>query len=105
MRMLDDGRQDGRRAALALGPERVRSLHHAPAVVAAALDAVDHLPQVLTDLADPQITTSSIKAEPPGLAQAIRPHLTPCPLLADEGIVLRDPIALFRIGFVHINAQ
>src|SRR5262249_21360697 len=95
----------GRRAAFALGPERVRPLHHAPAIVAAALDAVDHFPQVLANLADPQVAGSPIKAVPPRLAQPIGPHLAPRPLLADEGIVLRNPIALFRIGFIHIDAK
>src|SRR5262249_15209589 len=94
VRSLDDGRQDRRRAALALGPERGRCLNTAPAVVAALLDLDDRLPQVLADLTDPQVPGLAVEAVPPRLAQAIRPHLGPRPLLGDERIVLRNAIVL-----------
>src|SRR4051812_47284554 len=55
MRMLDHGREDGRWSFLALGPEGVIALVDAPAVIAAPLDLVDHLPEVLTNLAHPQV--------------------------------------------------
>ena len=48
-------RQDRRRAALAFGMNRLRAFDDAPAVVAALLDPVDHLPQFPADIADPQV--------------------------------------------------
>src|SRR5262249_19855255 len=96
---------DRRRSAFALGPERVCSLHHAPAIVAAGLVPENLLPQVRPDLPAPQAAGTPIEVEPQGLTQPKRPHLARRPLLGDEGVVLRNPIALFRIGFVHIDAK
>ena len=55
----------------AFGPERVSRPPDAPAVVAALLDLVDHLPQVLADFAGPQLAGLAVEAEPPHLPQAI----------------------------------
>src|SRR6185312_14204404 len=53
VRMLDHRRQDRRRAAFRVSEDRLMPLDDAPAVVAAALDSVNHLPQFPADVADP----------------------------------------------------
>ena len=71
--ILDDRRLDlgGRVGPLpALGLERVETLPDAPAVVAAVLDAVDHLPEVLSDVAGPQLAGLAVEAELPDVPQA-----------------------------------
>ena len=65
------------RVAAALGRatarrvEAVRALAESPAVVAARDDAVDFLPGVLADVADPQVARRRVEAESPGVAQAV----------------------------------
>src|SRR5262245_40911358 len=101
--MLDDRLEDGRRPLLPLGAEGVVALHDTPAVVAALLDLVDHLPQVLADLAGPQVRTGTVEAELPRLPQAVRPDLPARPLRPDEGIILRGRVALALRRAVHVD--
>src|SRR5260370_29866456 len=54
--------QEGGRPARTLGPERVAPFEHAPAVIAAAFHQVNLLPQILADIADPEITRGAIEA-------------------------------------------
>src|SRR5204863_7017477 len=75
--VLDDRGQDRRRPGLAFRAERVCPFLHAPAVVAALLDAVDHLPQVLPDFARPQIAGRGVEADLPALADAVGVNLRP----------------------------
>src|SRR5436190_375746 len=75
--MLDDGRQDRRRAELALRTERMAAFLDAPTVIAAFLELVNRLPEVLAHLADPQVSRRLIEAKLPRLAQAIGIDLRP----------------------------
>src|ERR1019366_8823875 len=68
------GRGDDRRgAAFAFGAHRLRAFHDRPAIVAAFLDAIDHLPLLPADIADPEIAGRAIEAHAPGIAEAIGP--------------------------------
>ena len=53
-----------------LGLEGVEALADAPAVVAAVLDPMDHLPEVLADVAGPELTGLAVEAELPDVPQA-----------------------------------
>src|SRR5262249_44511193 len=105
VRMLDNGRQDGRWPALALGPEWMGALGDAPAVVAAALDLEHHLPQVLADFASPQIARGPIEVKTPRLPQPIGPDFRPGAGHVDKRVIFRDAIRLSRIGAVHVDAE
>src|SRR5262245_28590389 len=84
VRMLDDRLEDRRRPFLAFGPERMRPFHDAPAIVAALLDLVDTLPEVLANFADPEIARLAIEAELPGLTEAIGPGFRHGALVIEE---------------------
>src|SRR5262249_13614485 len=94
VRVFEDGRQDRRRPLLAVRAEGVVALHDRPAVVAALLDAVDHFPQVLPDLAAPQLTRLAVEAELPRLPQAVGPDLRAGAFGANERVVLRHAVRL-----------
>ena len=68
------------------GAEGVGRLHHAPAVISSLLDDVDHLPEVLSDLADPQ-AAGRAEAELPGLTESVGPDLRPKSCFPHIGIV------------------
>ncbi len=104
MRQLDQWREDRRRPDL-LGLDGLRPLHRGPAVVAALLDAVDHLPQLPADVADEQFAGLAVEAHPPGVAQAVGPDLRPRVLHADEGVVLGDRVVLAFVLMVHVDTQ
>lgn len=72
------------------------ALEAAPAEVCATGPAtsagdVDLLPALLADIADPEAPGRAVEAEPPWVAQAVRPDLIP-PWSTDEGIVGRDSV-------------
>src|SRR5260370_5577666 len=100
--MFQDRRQNRVRALGALRPEVVRPLLDAPAVVAAFLDEMDALPQVLADTAVPEVAVLGVEAHLPRLAQAVSPDLRPGGAAVHEGVVLRDGV---EPGIVHIDAQ
>ena len=85
--MVDRRRQDRRGPAPALGADGLAALEDAPAVVAAALDAVDQLPQLPADVADPEVAGRPVEAHPPGVAQAVGPDLGPGAGELDERVV------------------
>src|SRR5437763_2702363 len=60
--VLDDRHEDRRRPAWPFGPERMGPFENAPAVVAALLDLVNLLPQVLADVAAPEIARALVEA-------------------------------------------
>ena len=60
----------GVRALPPLGLERMEPFLDAPAVVAAVLDPVDHLPEVLADVAGPELAGLAVEAELPDVPQA-----------------------------------
>ena len=53
------------------------AFHDAPAVIAAALDQLDHFPEILADIADPGLAGVGIEAEPPRIAKAVGPDFGP----------------------------
>ena len=53
--VFGDRRQNGCGPAISRWLVRVASLHDIPAVIAAALDEVNHFPEVLPDVAGPQL--------------------------------------------------
>ncbi len=65
----DGSRWQGRAAACA-GAGGVGARADAPAVIAAILDALDHLPEVLPDVAGPELAGLAVEAELPDVAQA-----------------------------------
>src|SRR4029079_4972529 len=75
--MLHDRRNERRGSARPLRPEGMAAFHYAPAVVSAALDDEDLLPQVLADVSAPQVARRAVKMEFPRLAQTVRPILRP----------------------------
>src|SRR5690349_16456906 len=105
MAMFDDGLEDGRRADLAFGAEGVRPLHHAPAVVAAFFDLVDHVPKVLADFARPEVAGLAVERESPRLPQAVSVDFREGPLGARERVVERNAVILARSGVVDIEAE
>src|SRR5262245_45912030 len=67
MIVLDDGHQNLRWPPRALGAKRMAALQNAPAIVAAAFDQIDLLPQILTDVAAPEVPGRGIEAHLPRL--------------------------------------
>ena len=89
----------------ALGAERVQALAPVPAVVAALLDEVDLLVQVLADVAGPELAGLAVERHPPDVAQAIGLDLRPRVLRADERVVLRDGVVLAVVLVIDVDAQ
>src|SRR5689334_12428835 len=92
MRMFNNRLENRRGALLAIGTERMRALVDAPAVVSAAFDSVDRFPQILADLAGPEVAGLPVEAELPRLPKPVRPQLRPCACRPGEGIVLRNAV-------------
>src|ERR1051326_869611 len=105
VRLFDDWFDDGRGTLLAFRTEGVRAFHDAPAVVAAFFDLVDVLPEILADVATPQVAVLGVKAERPRLAQAVRPDLAASALGLHKGIVLGDAVRLVLGGMIDVDAE
>ena len=105
VRVLDDRRDDGRRAGRVVWVDRLAALHDAPAVVAAALDAEDHLPQVPADIAHPQVAGLGVKTHPPRVAEAVRPDLRPGTERSGKRVVRRDSVGETWVEAVDVDAQ
>src|SRR5207247_9674738 len=79
---------------------RVRALllHEGPAVVLPALRfgrlEVDFFLVASSHVADPQVAGLPVELEPPRVAKAVGPDLSPGPSPVREGVVRRDPIGL-----------
>src|SRR4051794_8709450 len=102
--MLDERWDELAGPFLPLGAKGVLPFHHAPPVVAAALDEIDHLPQVLADFAGPKALLV-VEAEFPDLAMAEGPDFAAGVFGADERIVLGNGILLATFGVIDINPQ
>ncbi len=98
-------RQNRGRSALAFGPYGLRSLHDGPAVVAAALDAIDHLPKFPADVADPQIAGRTVKTHAPGIAKAVSPYFGPCFGRINKGIIGGNRVRTVLVFMVHVDSQ
>src|SRR5438552_3099507 len=83
----------------------VAAFQDAPAIVAAALDPVNLLPQILADVADPEVARGAVEAHLPGLAQAVGPDFRPGAGPIDERVVVRDTVRLVGRGVVHVEAE
>ena len=87
MRIFDDRRLDlggGIRALAPLRLERVEPFPDAPAVVASILNEVDHFPEVLPDIAGPELAGLTVEAELPDVSQPDAVHLG-CPVRESSG--------------------
>ena len=91
VRQFDQCRADRRRPDL-VRLDRLRPFHGGPAVVAPLFDAMDRLPQLPADVADEQRASLAVKAHPPGVAEAVRPHLGPGAFSPDERVILRHGV-------------
>ena len=76
-----------------------------PAVVAAFLHAIDHLPQLPADIADPEIAGGPIEAHAPGVAKSVGINLRPSLRDADERVVRRNRVRLAAFGAIDVDAQ
>ena len=94
--MGDHRRRDRIRPPAPIPRHRLRPFHDAPAVVAAALDEVDHLPQFPADIRDPQ-PSGVVEGHPPRVSQPVRPHLAAGSRHADERVVDGDRIGAGRL--------
>src|SRR5262249_45124817 len=81
VREVERRRQDRSRAALALEPGRLPAFHDRPAIIAAALDAVHHLPGLPAHVANPQVAGRPVEGHFPGVAEAVGPNLGPAAFL------------------------
>ena len=80
-------------------------LEQAPAVVAALLDQVDLLPRVLPVVADPELARLPVVAQPPGIAQAVGPHLRPGAGAIDERVVPGHAVIPAGLGMIDVDPQ
>src|SRR5580704_13768417 len=69
--MLHHGRRKRSWTAFAVGVEGMGTLHDAPTMIAAPLDQLDHLPQILTDIANPRLPGVGIEAEAPWISKTV----------------------------------
>ena len=105
VRVLNDRRDDGRRAGRVVRVDWLAALHDAPAVVAAALDAEDHLPQIPADITHPQVTGLEVKTHPPRVAEAVRPDLRPGTERGGKRVVRWHTIGKAGVAAVDVDAQ
>src|SRR5262245_22250315 len=91
----------------ALRPERVQALAAIPAVVAALLDDVDFLEEILPDVAGPELAGLAVEGHAPDVPQPARPDLR-ADARADEWVVRRDRVVLLfadTLGRVDVDPQ
>src|SRR5262249_3859759 len=103
--MFDNGHQYGGGAARSFWSKRMGTFHDTPTVVAATFDAINLLPQILPDIAGPQLARLAIETHFPRLSQTVRPDLRPSTGHVDKGIVFWDAVSLIRPRPVHIDTQ
>ena len=102
--MLHDWCRERPRPLLPFGPKWVAPLIDAPAVVATALDEIDHLPQVLPHFAGPE-PFLPVEAKLPHLPMAKRPDLASGAGSRDEWIVLGNRVGAVPLGMIHVDAK
>jgi hypothetical protein len=101
--VLVDGLFEGRRAAAAA--QVVHRFATVPSVVEAAADDADLLPEVLSDVARPELAAGAVEREAPHVAQAVRPDLRHRALLVDERVVGGDRVRAAAGGLVDVDTQ
>ena len=105
VRVLYNRRDDGRRAGSVIRVNRLAALHDAPAVIAASLDAKDHLPQIPADITDPQVAGLEVETHPPRIAEAVRPDLRPGTERSGKRVVRRDSVGETWVEAIDVDAQ
>src|SRR5262249_29662684 len=103
--VLHDRRQDGGWSLLAIRLIGVVPLVEVPAVVATAFDAIDQLPEVLADVAGPEVARGPVEADPPGVARAVGPAFGPGAGKAHERVIRGNAVRLVPLGMVHVDAK
>ncbi len=83
----------------------MRAFADAPAVVAALLNDVDHLPQVLPDFAAPQRAVFRSETELPELAMPVRPDFVPGVIDSHKRVVVRNSVRQRIRATVDVNPQ
>ena len=106
MVIFEDWQRQGAVVAVGGRIKAVRPLHASPPVILPSPTAsgreVYFLPRILADVANEQIASKSIEAESPGIAQAQRPHLWPCPRSPNKRIRGWDGVGKLT---VHIEPE
>src|SRR5262245_42601706 len=94
------------------GAERVQALAQPPAVVAAFLDEVDFLVEILADVGGPELAGLLVERHAPDVAQAVGPgfgqrtrELTLLGSPAGERIVGRNRVILAVVFLVDVDAE
>src|SRR5262245_57722519 len=92
VRVFDDRFDEVGARSGAVRAEGMLAFANAPAVVAAAHDDVDFLPELLADVADPYFTGRLVEAHPPWVANAVGPNLSAGAFAIDERVVGGSPV-------------
>jgi hypothetical protein len=103
--MFEDGGENGGGAAGAFGAKRVRAFTDAPAVVASAFNPQHHFPEILSDVAPPEIASLAVEAELPELPEAVSVNLGAGVGLVEEGVVGGDGVGAGGVAAVDIDAE
>ena len=98
-------RQNRRRTRLAVRFYRLRAFHNAPAIVAAPFDAINHFPQLPTDICQPQRAGLPIETHPPRVAEAVGPDFGTRAGRVHERIVGRYAVGLPVLFVINIDAE
>src|ERR1051325_3693113 len=105
MRVSFHGQEDRRWAAFPVRMHGLGTFDNAPAVIATAVHAVDHLPELPTNVRHPQCTGLAIDAHAPRVAQSVGPYLRSGVLLSDKWIIGGHTVGLLSLRMIHINAE
>src|SRR5262245_6987760 len=103
MVMLDNRRNQWSRTRFGIWVERMRALHDTPAMIAAAVDQFDHLPEILTDVPDPDLAGVRIEAEAPRIPEPISPDFRARAGGIDEGVVFRNAVIAAGVGMIDVE--
>src|SRR6185436_13116444 len=105
VRNLHGGRHNRRRAGLTFGVHRLRSFDDAPTEVVPLVDAIDELPQLPANVADPQIARPAVEAHLPRVAQAVSPGFAAGLVELHERVVGGDRVGPTVLRAAHVDPQ
>src|SRR6478672_10939273 len=105
MMVLHNGSYDRRGSTLATRLERMTAFHHAPAMVRTLVGQFDHLPKVLSDIANPRPAGLRIEREPPWISKAVCPNFRESSRCIHERIVFWDGVVSSGIGMIYIQTH
>ena len=66
---------------------------------------MDRFPELPAHVPHEQLAGLTIEAHPPGVAEAVGPHLRPSPRHPDEGIIPGDGVVLARVLVIDVDPQ